>query len=339
MRHALWLVVLAGCWGRTSEPKATPPRVDRGPTVKLAIASGVEVRVVELSRAGTKVLYRVTVPVVVDQLAWIGAEPVAMLQEPASMTCGLWAESEDEALRQRADEECAEAEPDGAIGLVTPQGFRRFDRLPLAIWKVERRKPEDLCEQRCFHMVVTKAGEIWQGYCDGDWSEHPGAQQIGCDRTYARIDQRQGISELKDSKFRYQHFEHPLPKLAVPPTVKVSATEVDSHFQNTLRCVHAGKTYVYPKENEPQGAFNDEGLQWLATEPPIFQITENYSEYGGRDVIFEGCIEQSLDQVVAGPDDLVAVFDREELYVIHRGVLLGKTVGGQAVAFAPRPGH
>lgn len=81
-------------------------------------------------------------------------------------------------------------------------------------------------------------------------------------------------------------------------------------------------------------------IAWISTEPPLFRATHHRYGLDGYDetVIFEGCEVSETWQhatLVAGPQQLVAMYTQGRASIRHRGRELGALPGARFIRFQP----
>jgi hypothetical protein len=340
-RSLLLIATLAACWSQSAPAKL--PRLSDPIPAQLAIVDDREVRVVEVSPGGAKLLRSAKVPAPVETLEWVGADPVVLLQRHGLDNCGM----PEDAYRSHAAYEAAEhnctADPklDGTIGRVAPTGFVPYAALPESTWAVmsDHSKDGEPCTTGCWSLAVTGSGDVWQGHCK--WMFSADGSDHCLEWYYARID-RPGPAVKEQPERR---LPPALPSVPASPRVKVTFSRATPppHFESDepeprrqLRCELAGRTVEYPELNELDAGMQKE-VVWLATEPPMFAAWHGHDGLIGSSelIVFERCKPTKYAKLVTGPNELVALV-RDTVEVRRRGELVGVTDGSQLVAFAPK---
>jgi hypothetical protein len=329
----------------TAPPRASRPLAGTATViapVRLAVAAGSELSVVEVSPAGTKVLRSAKVGAHVDTLAWEGDDPIALLQR-ASGSCDMPEEFyKDHAAYEAAQRECtSDAALEGTVGRLTEHGFVPYPRLPESTWSSIAAQPKDFdpCRTQCWSLDV-RATEVWLGHCKWTFSAD-GADH--CDTwAYVRLD-RPGPAQQAYPRAT-SGFE--LPTVAASPRVTLTFEPVtppprydgdEPEAKLQLNCsLDGAPAVVYPEPKDLDAGMSSE-VTWLATSPPIFAASHNHDGFAMTSelVVFDRCKRTRYDKLVAGPGGLVALVG-DQIEIRRNGSLVGSTSSGEHVVFAPR---
>ncbi|HSD90829.1 MAG TPA: hypothetical protein VLB44_25065 [Kofleriaceae bacterium] len=337
------LASLAAC-GRApaGSPRSPLGNASAAGSVRIAIATDRELRVVEVSARGDRVLRSAHMPTRIDALAWEGDDPVVLLQRGPRDSCDLPEEAYDDHAAYEAAQRDCEVDPkyEGIVGRLTEAGFIAYPPLPESTWS-SLEQPKDAptpCTTGCWSLAVTPT-EVWQGHCkwvfSADGSDH-------CeDWVYARID-KPGPATKKPPA---TPDTLPLPVIAAPSSVSLSfAAGASPHRDGDdaepalqLHCAIDGKEVsVYPDVKDLDAGMSRD-VSWLATTPPLFAAMHNHTGFEGWSdlVVFESCKPTSYDKLVTGPGGLVALVG-QQIEIRQNGVLVGSTAGGKRAVFAPK---
>jgi hypothetical protein len=338
MRSAYSIVLAAAACG---SPHATTISQSRAVApARIAVASGLELRVLDVSPAGTKVTRSAQLPGRIDDLDWIGDDPVVLVQQTKNDMCGapadVFHDPDDYAEIQR---ECVgDPKADGTIGRVTASGFVPYPPLPASAWAsiAQKPKPEALeCVRDCWRMATTTDEAVWVGHCMWEYI----ADGVRCDDyAWTRLDKPDG--KVLD---RPPANQQTVPELvAAEPSPRVTldfeSITTDENVALQMQCSLDGKRVsVYPAQDDL-----DLGMQrdvtWLASSPPIFAAThmhEGFERYETT-VVFDSCKRTKVRSIVPGPGGLTALVSIDHIDVRRRGELVGTVPSGQVVELAPR---
>lgn len=323
-RRWRWAFVALAATSCGSKPSVAPippitNRSDKGtPEVVFVAANDDTLRFVKTTPAGLVVTRTVTVPGSIAALAWVGPEPVVMIN-------------------------------DSDVGHISPAGYEPFPPVPAALWSVP--KPDRLSphmDTPLWQLIVDAKGVVWQARCE--WG--PGKLKNGeiiCDAwVYARLSGPMTISRTEPTVA----LELSLPTIEPSTTTRVEIVSLPAApdagaaiGSNTiLRCTEAGKTIEFPPEHDRDeyGRYAFEGvsdLTWITTAPPMFRITEDLASQR-IDVIFEGCEVSPVfgfAHIVSGPHEVIAIFNDDKLSVRQHGQEIGTLDRASLVRFAPEP--
>lgn len=339
MKGVSLLAAVAAC--TPARPAEHPiKRALPAPGVVLAIANETDLRLVEVTPATTRELRTATLNERVDSLAWLGDDPIVLLQRSDVIGgCGLGGDAAVEA-------EC-NAPPtadEGTIGRLTKDGFIAYPRLPESTWDAIAKRPSedsDPCVRGCWSMHV-RGTEVWQGHCK--WTFSADGRNICQTELYARID-KPGPAQEKYPK----DTSGPDPDLpTITPAANVSVTfehvtpppqwegdEPEARWQ--MHCAIDGKELlVYPPLDQLDLGMSNPPT-WLSTQPPRYMLEhlhDGFAPYGDL-MIFEGCARTDYTRVIAGPGGLVALTNGASLEILRHGVHVGSTLAGEHISFAP----
>jgi hypothetical protein len=319
IRIAFAAAVLAACW-RTTPPAQPPTPQIEAPTVRLAVANRNHVMITEVSATGIAVKYQATLGSSVTAMYWAGADPVVQL------------------LATSWDEETTDdSSLDGTIGRITEQGFVAYPALPPSTWThLDVPVTDDTFEVSWWNLVVTPTNEVWQGRCKRAKAE---AMDACVEWAWARIDVPGAVSKDKPA-------EHVVALPVIQPSPRTLVAFVpfqakdDKVERMRLHCEHEAERLDYPSEADLElGMSRQAGIRWISTTPPVFQAVHrrrgfrNYSEL----VVFEGCaVSRGFQnaELIGGPGEMIAMFNRKKLSVRWRGHELGTLPGATIARFA-----
>jgi hypothetical protein len=313
-------VVLAACWRTTPPPPPPPPPLD-APTVRFAVANRNSVVIAEASKDGVAVKQETAVLSSIHAMYWVGTEPVVLL-----------------VASEYEDESGDDPKLDGTVGRITTKGFEAYPALPPETWKsLEKPITADNFEVSWWDLVVTPTNEVWQGHC----KRADAADMQKClEWAWARIDVPGPATTVK-----------PIAPVVSTPTVAPSprtllafvpftTKDTPPVIRQRLRCEYGNEQLDYPPEADLDlGMDRKAGIFWISTNPPVFQAVHQRSgfvEYSEL-VIFEGCrVSRTFTgaELVGGPNDMLAMFNRKRLSVRWRGHELGTLPGATIVRFA-----
>jgi hypothetical protein len=311
--------------------------------VRLAVASGKRLQLVEVTPAGDTVLRTATLPGPIGMLAWASDDPIALVQRPPDDSCGIAEEmAGDHAGANAARRACKDdAVHDGLVGRLTANGFVPFARPPESTWSLLT-QPKDAapCTTECWSLEAS-ATEVWVGHCK--WVFSADGRDHCHEWAYVRLD-KPGPATKTDPPTSTSSYE--LPTVAASRRVEISFESVtpppaydgdEPEAKQQLHCALDGKPVAqYPEPKELDAGMSRD-VTWLATSPPIFAAFHNHDgfEMTSELVVFERCKRTSVRKLIAGPDGLVALVG-DSLDVRRNGALVGSTSSGSLIVFAPR---
>ena len=317
-----WVLISVACGAAPTHP---PGNAVIGHDPELAIVDEQHVRLYLVTPKGLQLEREVTLPSTVGSIAWVGDKPVAMMQA------------------QPWDDAHGDASKDGQIGWIG----KTFEPFPaVTAWVPNAPKPDDAgmyasaADHPAWRMVVTRAGEVWQGR--SEWYFVPDAGGPS-NWVFARLAPPPATSTTDEPTWLSGY---PLPKLAPPasPQADVVSTGPKTEDEggpirpeNLLHCTIGGTTVELPPEGDPRtDLFNVDNLEWLATDPPVFRVDEIRAGYTAivSTVMYEGCTPSAtVDSVAVGPDGVIAIYGRSELRLVRGGRVIDKAPGGSVVVF------
>jgi hypothetical protein len=338
-------VLVVACGSQPTTPHKPLGNANVSTSVRIAVASYDTLSVVDVARAGSKVVRKAKLAARIDTLEWLGDDPIVLLQVGSRDNCGLPEEAyADHAAYEAANRDCAaEARHDGTIGRLTAAGFVPYAALPPATWNVlQQPKDADACTTGCWSLDVVGV-QVWQGHCkwvfSADGTDH-------CHEwAYARLDAPGPATTRYPAS---AHRDAPsLPTIAAPAGISVdfeSATppphydgdEPEAQSQLTCTLGDAAPT-PYPVDPKDLDAGMSHEITWLAADPPIFAAWHRHLGFAMTEelVVFDRCKRTGFAQLVPGGDGLVALVSSDRIEVRRGGTLVGSTDGGDIVRFAP----
>jgi hypothetical protein len=288
--------------------------------VELAVAHGSEVRVYHVVAHGLELERTVKLPSTVSALAWVGDEPVVMLE-----------------VTPYIDEE-GDPKYDGTVGRIG-KTFEPFPAVDAKMWaaKAPSEDPSMYSHEPGrygWRMVVTDSGEVWLGR--SEWYFVPDAGGW-TNFVYARLEPGPvTASQTEPTGAR----DYDLPKLDAPAGVTAELVpgppkEAEGTIvpDNLLQCTIGGTATLLPPEDDRVELFNVDNLRWLVLDPPMFRVEEVRAGMTAVivPVIYSGCTKTDLPgPVTAGPQGMYAI-DGPELQIVDRGRVIGKIPPGQVV--------
>ncbi|MEO8706990.1 MAG: hypothetical protein ABI867_43585 [Kofleriaceae bacterium] len=300
-----WVVMVVAC-GSTPAPRPQPQPQSAQPFEVVATTDGTLTWFV-VGNAGIRSTRTVAVPDFVTTIGWVHHSPVLLLSNHD-------------------------------VGVVTAKGFELLALPPDSAWGMPR---TDTLAVRMF----TKDDAIWVGHCDQGRIEGFGSCSSWTD---VRVQPAPIVVEHADSANPYLAEAKPPPwpvdasrsiEVALVPDIERHAGKL-----NKLRCAANGKTV----EDPPIGGLYEptmgaeggrDNLIWLATEPPIFEVTDR-DNCGPLPCtkIFEGCTESNrLTSVkLFGPDSVIVFGEMQGLSLYRHGKRLGLIQHATELAFVPR---
>jgi hypothetical protein len=283
MRGA-WMVLAVACGGSGPAPQPASPRPVAAATFEVVAEVAGALTWFVIGPEGIRATRTVAVPDSITAIGWVRHQPVLLL-----------------------------ANHD--VGIVTAEGFELLELPPDRAWNMPR---TPTLEVRMF----TKADAIWVGHCD----EGP-ANEFGSCTSWVdvRVSPAPIVVERGSSENPYTMPASPPPwPVAAARSIRVELVpDVERHAgkRDKLRCTANGTTIesppvdgpYEPRDGAPGGRDN---LIWLATEPPIFELTD-WDNCGPLPctLIFEGCAEsERLTSVVQfGPDHVIVFHEQTGL--------------------------
>ena len=316
--------------GDAPSPRASSPV----PSVELVTADNVDedghtpVRIAKTTPTGLVVVRTASAPGAISALAWIGPDPVVMLDS-------------------------------GEVGRVTARGYEAFKKVPIARWTIPKPhvatgpdEPTGKFDTPRWRMIVDAAGAVWQARCDWGWdlgqgvAHHCVPEGGRCDAwVFARV--WPGPLELARTQpaAAFDSAAPPsiaAPAIAPPSSIHAELVQVGPDARQVLRCTEAGKTTQYPTDDDrDERQSNGDGvdeLTWLSATPPMLAVSRRVGCLDTEWVVFEGCQlsdRYSGAQFVAGPHDLLAILGSDGLSVLWQGHMIGTLDGVARFAFAP----
>ena len=316
-----WLALGVACGG--GGPTHTLDNVAPGHDPELVIVRTLDARVYVASPRGLQLERDVTLPSTIGELAWVGDKPVAILRAEIY-----------------SDEASGDPSLDGQVGRIG-SAFEPFPAVKG--WIDSAPKPDEAsmyahtADHPAWRMVVTNAGEVWQGR--SEWSFVPDAGGPS-NWVYARLFPSSPTSTLDAPK---SLSEPDVPKITPPANPKADLVttgpkdeEGTIKPENLLACTDGSATVQLPPEDARTELFNVDDLEWLASDPPIFRVDEIRAGYTAivMPVTYEGCTPSTRFRSVAvGADGYVAVYGPDELWLVKDGRVIGKVPGGRTVVF------
>ena len=326
-----------------SPPSSPAPSPEPAPAVELVVADlddaaespHTRVRFAKTTPAGVVVTRTVSVPGIVTTLAWVGPDPVVMLD-------------------------------DGAVGRIPAAGFAPLPPVPAPLWKTPKPKgtgdssaPTDRFDAPRWRVMADAAGAVWQARCDWGWdlphgiAHHCVPEGGRCDAwVFARVWPGPTTVSLKApaAAFDSDVTQRPSPPPATPaPGIHAEIAHVvvpdGPTGRAVLRCTEAGATIQYPTDDDRDMRDNDgdgvSELTWLSTKPPLLSVTRRVGCLETESVIFEGCKKSETyggTVALGGPHDvLVLAQNGDKLQLRWHDRDLGSLDHVAQYAFAPPP--
>jgi hypothetical protein len=348
-RSSVLAIALYACGsGHPPSPSATPiaNRASQ-PRVELVVADidGTEedprkrVRFARTTPTGLAVTRTVAVPGVVTSLAWIGPDPVVMLDG-------------------------------GEVGQISATGYQPFPVVPAVLWTIPNPgvgspdSPTDRFETPRWRLIVAPTGDVWQARCDWGW-DLPHGIAHHCVPEGGRCD-AWVYAHVWPSRMAISHDEPPVafdsevpPSYAPIPTVSPDtairaeivqvaihddsvATPDDSPRRSVLRCTEAGTTIQYPTDDDRDlrdgSGDGVSDLTWLSTTPPMFAVTRRVGCLDTESVVFEGCKQSDTYTgalIAGGPNDTLVLHAGAKLSLRWHDQDIGSLDNVSRFAFAP----
>jgi len=293
------------------------------PTHAFVVAHDETLDFAEVSPGGVKVTRTVTLPSYIEDVVWVGADPVVHLT----------GDPDDETQR-------------GEMGVVTAKGYVPFPRVSAKTWTIAK-PPEELdhFDTPWWKLVVTASNEVWQGRCEYGYY---GDGDACLTWRYVQLSPKPGVVQ------EAMPAEAPGFKLATIAASKTTtlslATVTPEPFDDgeprepykVLRCTSKGEIVEWPEGDGRDGFHGITHIAWLRTEPPLYRVTflEDGLDVHETDLIFAGCApaEGWADAgIEAGPHELYALrnYETETIAIHWRGDEVGKLAGTGIVRFAP----
>jgi len=313
--------VCVACGGASQPPvrNAAP-----GHDPEMAVASGAEVRVYQITPKGPVLERTVKTPSSVGSMEWVGDTPTVMMLVPS------WGDDMDK----------YDPKYDGQVGRIG-KTYEPFAALPAETWASG--KPEqdgDLytheIDRAGWQLIVTASGEVWQGR--SEWWFVPDAGGWG-NWVYARRAPGPVVTSKEQPK---EVTGFAMPKVAPAPGVTAEiipgppkTDEGTIVPDQLLQCTTKGETVVLPPEGDPRvELFTVDNLTWLATDPPLFRVEEVRQGYTAivQPVVYEGCTPTATyGGVTAGPDGISTLGNGADMLVLQNGRVIGKVPNGTVV--------
>jgi hypothetical protein len=348
-RSSVLAIALCACGGgHPPGPGATPiANPASPPRVELVVADidetqetpHMRVRFARTTPAGLAVTRTVSVPGIVVALAWIGRDPVVMLES-------------------------------SEVGQISATGYQRFPAVPAARWTIPKPgpgspdSPTERFEAPRWRLIVAPTGDVWQARCDWGW-DLPHGIAHHCVPEGGRCD-AWVHAHVWPGPMAISHDEPPVAfDSAVPPsyapiptaspgtTIRAEIVEVaihddsvatpdDSSRRSVVRCTEAGTTIQYPTDDDRDlrdgSGDGVSDLTWLSTTPPMFAVTRRVGCLETEPVVFEGCKQSDVYTgalIAGGPNDTLVLRTGATLLLRWHDQDLGALEGVSLFAFAP----
>jgi hypothetical protein len=304
----LWLA-LAGCWssgGGTIVAPAPPPPPGL-PVVELVVVDDTAISFMHTSRHGLVETHTETVPDSVQDMQWLGADPVVLtISDNANAT--VWT--------------------------ITTTGHTAWPAPDPASWQVASHAGLDHFDPPRWELVTTRDRHAWLGRCEWGY-DNDGAECTAW--AYVQLGSTPNVIVYKVPE------QAPSPySLAITPPPNVRVELVDDpawkpdptvpRTRHIMQCRQNGRLHEYPplaERFDGSGFYDVDHLIWLSSDPPMFRIDRSdvCMELCTKPVVFEGCnLSKRFDDTafVEGPQNVFALRTDSHVSVRWQGRSLGE---------------